>query len=77
MNAKVNAPINLGNPNEFTILELAKLILKLTRSKSKLVFKPLPQDDPRQRQPDITKAKRLLRWQPKIKLAQGLKRTIT
>ncbi len=77
MNTKVNAPINLGNPNEFTILELAKLILKLTRSKSKLVFKPLPQDDPRQRQPDITRAKKLLRWQPKIELAQGLKRTIT
>ena len=76
MNSKVNAPINLGNPHEFTILELAKLILKLTASKSKLVLRPLPQDDPRQRQPDIAKAKKLLKWQPKIELEEGLEKTI-
>ncbi len=69
-------PINLGNPHEFTVLELAKLILKLTRSKSKLVLRLLPQDDPRQRQPDIAKAKKLLKWQPKIELEEGLEKTI-
>lgn len=76
MNSKVNEPINLGNPDEFSILELAKLILELTQSKSNIVFKPLPQDDPRQRQPDITRPKKILKWQPKIGLEQGLKRTI-
>lgn len=70
-------PVNIGNPNEFTILELAEKILKLTGSKSKLVFKPLPQDDPTQRQPDISKAKRVLNdWQPVIQLEEGLLKTI-
>lgn len=70
-------PVNIGNPNEFTILELAEKILKLTGSKSKLVFKPLPQDDPTQRQPDISKAKRVLNnWQPVIQLGEGLLKTI-
>jgi nucleoside-diphosphate-sugar epimerase len=73
----INDPVNLGNPHEFTILELAKLILKLTKSKSKIIFKPLPEDDPRQRQPDISKARKALRWQPKIGLGEGLKKTIT
>ena len=77
MLAPVNEPVNLGNPHEFTILELVKLLIKLTASKSKIVYKPLPQDDPRQRQPDISKAKKVLNWQPDIELEEGLKRTIS
>ncbi len=69
-------PVNLGNPDEFTILELAKKIIKITGSKSKIVFKPLPQDDPMQRRPDISLAKEKLKWQPTVKLDQGLKKTI-
>ena len=69
-------PVNLGNPDEFTILELAKKIVKITNSKSKIVFKPLPQDDPMQRRPDISLAKEKLKWQPTVKLDQGLKKTI-
>jgi len=69
-------PVNLGNPEEFTILELARLILALTGSSSKLVFRPLPVDDPTQRQPDITLAKKHLDWQPKVLLREGLLRTI-
>ncbi len=69
-------PINLGNPNEFSILELAEKVIKLTNSKSKLVFKPLPHDDPRQRQPDITLAKTKLGWAPTIELEEGLKHMI-
>jgi UDP-glucuronate decarboxylase len=78
MNSKpaVTGPINLGNPGEFTIRELAELVIELTGSKSKLVRKPLPEDDPRQRQPDITKAKKVLGWQPKVKLRDGLKKSI-
>lgn len=69
-------PINLGNPSEFTILELAQKVLQYTHSKSELIFKPLPQDDPMQRKPDITKAKRDLDWEPSIALEEGLKQTI-
>ncbi|ACG58292.1 NAD-dependent epimerase/dehydratase [Hydrogenobaculum sp. Y04AAS1] len=69
-------PVNLGNPGEFSILELAEMILKLTKSKSKIVFKPLPQDDPKQRQPDITLAKSRLNWEPKVPLQEGLIKTI-
>jgi dTDP-glucose 4,6-dehydratase len=69
-------PLNLGAPFEFTVLELAKMVIKLTRSNSKIKFCPLPQDDPRQRRPDITKAKKLLGWKPKISLEAGLKKTI-
>ncbi len=69
-------PVNLGNPDEYTILELAETIIKLTNSTSKLVFKPLPQDDPLQRKPDITKAKEALEWSPKVQLEDGLKETI-
>ena len=69
-------PVNLGNPNEFTILELAKKIIKLTNSKSKIIYKPLPEDDPKQRQPDIELAKKELEWEPKIQLNEGLKKTI-
>jgi len=74
--ADVTGPINIGNPGEFTIRQLAELVIELTKSKSKLVFEKLPQDDPKQRQPDITKAKAKLGWQPKVKLRDGLKKTI-
>ncbi|HKK05683.1 MAG TPA: UDP-glucuronic acid decarboxylase family protein [Gammaproteobacteria bacterium] len=69
-------PVNLGNPGEFTIRELAEKVIELTGSKSKLVSKPLPHDDPKQRQPDITLAKKELKWEPTIPLAEGLKHTI-
>jgi len=69
-------PVNLGNPDEFTIRELAEKVVEMTGSKSKLVCKPLPADDPKQRQPDITRAKKELGWEPKIKLEEGLKKTI-
>jgi dTDP-glucose 4,6-dehydratase len=69
-------PINLGNPQEMRIIDFAYLIKELTNSKSKVVFKPLPQDDPKQRRPDITKAKKLLKWHPKVPLEKGLKLTI-
>jgi len=73
---ETTGPINIGNPNEFTIRELAELVLKLTSSKSKLVFEPLPSDDPKQRQPDIRKAKETLKWEPTIALSDGLVKTI-
>ena len=69
-------PINIGNPGEFTMLELAEQVLKLTKSKSRIVHKPLPADDPKQRRPDITLAKKYLKWEPKVQLAEGLKKTI-
>ena len=69
-------PVNIGNPTEFTILELAQTVIKLTNSKSKLIFKPLPMDDPQQRRPDITLAKEKLKWSPKIELEEGLNKTI-
>lgn len=72
----VTGPVNLGNPNEFTIRELAELVIELTGSSSRLVQRPLPQDDPRQRQPDISKARDVLGWEPKIQLREGLVRTI-
>jgi len=72
-----NEPVNLGNPNEFTVMQLAKSVLKLSNSKSRIVFKRLPQDDPKQRQPDISKAKKLLDWKPIIPLDEGLRRTIS
>jgi len=65
-------PVNIGNPSEWTILECAKAVLRVTGSKSEVVYRPLPQDDPVQRQPDITKAKRLFGWEPKIDLETGL-----
>ncbi len=69
-------PINLGNPGEFTILQLAEKVLKLTASRSKIEFRPLPADDPRQRKPDAALAKKLLDWEPKISLDEGLGRTV-
>ncbi len=76
MDSKVAGPINLGNSNEFTMLELAEKVIELTGSKSKIVFWELPEDDPKQRKPDITEAKRLLKWQPKVELEIGLLQTI-
>jgi len=69
-------PVNIGNPEEITILQLAKEILELTRSKSKIIFKPLPVDDPRIRQPDISKAKKILGWEPKVLRKEGLANTL-
>ena len=69
-------PVNIGNPSEITLLQFAEEILALTGSKSKIVYEALPQDDPKQRQPDITKAKELLGWEPKVNRAEGLKRTL-
>ena len=69
-------PVNLGNPDEFSILKVAELIISLTGSKSKIIFEPLPQDDPVQRQPDITLAREKLDWEPKLDLENGLKKTI-
>lgn len=69
-------PVNIGNPGEFTIIELAEKVLKMTKSKSKLLFLPLPEDDPTQRKPDISKAKELLKWEPKVQLDEGLAKTI-
>jgi nucleoside-diphosphate-sugar epimerase len=69
-------PVNIGNPREMTMLEFADQIIRVTRAKSRIVFKPLPQDDPKQRKPDITKAKKLLKWEPKVQLAEGLQKTI-
>jgi UDP-glucuronate decarboxylase len=73
---EITGPINIGNPNEFTILELANTVIKLTGSKSKIVFKPLPSDDPKQRQPDISMAQSILNWEPTIQLEQGIIKTI-
>lgn len=69
-------PVNLGNPNELTLLELAKKVIGLSGSKSKIVFKKLPEDDPKMRRPDITLAKKLIRWEPKVSLTEGLSKTI-
>ena len=75
-NDGIIGPINLGNPNEFSILELAEIILELTNSKSKIVFVDIPKDDPKQRQPDISLAKKELNWMPKVQLKEGLNKTI-
>ncbi|MBT7315792.1 MAG: NAD-dependent epimerase/dehydratase family protein, partial [Lentimicrobiaceae bacterium] len=69
-------PVNIGNPSEFTILELAEKIIDITGSKSKIVYEPLPLDDPMQRQPDISLAKKNLDWEPSVKLEDGLVKTI-
>lgn len=72
----VTGPINIGNPNEFTIRQLAEAVLRLTGSKSKMIFEPLPSDDPRQRKPNITKAREILDWAPTIELDEGIGKTI-
>jgi UDP-glucuronate decarboxylase len=69
-------PINIGNPHEFTIRELAERVIALTGSRSSLIFKPLPSDDPRQRQPNISLARSMLDWEPRIELDEGLQKTI-
>jgi UDP-glucuronate decarboxylase len=69
-------PINIGNPNEFTVLQLAEEVIRQTGTKSKIVFRPLPSDDPHQRQPDISLAKKVINWEPTVELKEGLKRTI-
>ena len=74
---EIIGPVNTGNPNEFTILELAEKVIKLTGSKSKIIFKDLPEDDPMQRKPDNTLAREKLDWEPQIQLEQGLGKKIT
>ena len=76
MLSKENDPVNIGNPQEMTIEQIARLIIEMTGSKSKIIYKPLPTDDPKVRQPDITRARTLLGWEPKVTLEQGLGRTI-
>ncbi len=76
MLSDVNEPVNIGNPEELTILEFAKEIISLTGSRSKISFKPLPEDDPKTRKPDISRARKLLKWQPKVSLEEGLKMTV-
>jgi len=73
---KITGPINIGNPEEFTIHQLAETVVRMTGSKSKIVYHPLPSDDPLQRKPDISKARQLFGWEPKIKLDEGLMKTI-
>ncbi len=75
-NSDEHEPTNIGNPTEFTILECAQVVLEVTGAKSKIRYEPLPQDDPKQRRPDISKAKRLLGWEPKIDLRTGLKMSL-
>jgi len=74
--SKVHEPVNMGNPKEFTIIEFAKLVIKLSGTRSKIVYKPLPEDDPKQRRPDIVRAKQYLKWMPKVELEDGLQETI-
>ena len=74
--SKETGPINIGNPREFTILEFAKMVQKFTGSKSKIIYEPLPKDDPQQRRPDITLARTKLKWEPKVPLEVGLRETI-
>jgi dTDP-glucose 4,6-dehydratase len=76
MRASVNEPVNLGNPQEMTLLELAKRIVRLTSSRSEIVFAPLPVDDPKVRQPDIGRARALLGWEPRVDVDEGLRLTI-
>jgi dTDP-glucose 4,6-dehydratase len=76
MMSDYDLPVNIGNPTEMTMLQFAEEIIRVTGSRSKIVFKPLPQDDPKQRRPDITKAKRILKWEPRVALREGLVKTI-
>jgi dTDP-glucose 4,6-dehydratase len=76
MESDVNEPVNIGNPHEMTIEDIARAIIRLTGSRSKLVYRPLPEDDPKVRQPDITRARTLLNWEPKVGLEEGLTKTL-
>ncbi|MGH7770282.1 MAG: GDP-mannose 4,6-dehydratase, partial [Candidatus Binatia bacterium] len=76
LEADYHLPVNLGNPHEMTVLDFAKKIIELTGSSSRIVFNPLPQDDPQVRQPDISRARELLGWEPEVTLEEGLKKTI-
>jgi dTDP-glucose 4,6-dehydratase len=76
LESNVNDPVNIGNPHEMTIEEIARAIIRLTGTKSRLVYRPLPEDDPKVRQPDITRARTLLGWEPKVPLEDGLKKTL-
>ncbi|HMD33499.1 MAG TPA: UDP-glucuronic acid decarboxylase family protein [Vicinamibacterales bacterium] len=76
MLSKENDPVNIGNPSEMTIKEIAETIIRMTGSKSRIIYKPLPTDDPKQRRPDITRARTLLGWEPKVQLEEGLVKTI-
>ncbi len=76
MMSSYDQPVNIGNPTEMTVLEFAQAIIRATGSRSRISFKPLPQDDPRQRRPDITRARKLLGWAPRVPLAEGLADTI-
>jgi nucleoside-diphosphate-sugar epimerase len=74
-NSNLPGPINFGNPEERTLLDLARIVLQVTNSSSRLEFRPLPQDDPKQRCPDITQARELLGWEPRVDIFQGIKKT--
>jgi dTDP-glucose 4,6-dehydratase len=76
MSSAVHEPVNLGNPQEMTLLELAKRIIRLARSESEIVFRPLPEDDPKVRQPDISRARALLNWEPQVDAEEGLRLTL-
>jgi UDP-glucuronate decarboxylase len=76
-NNEITGPINIGNPGEFSMIELAEAVIELTNSKSELIFNPLPKDDPQKRRPDITQAREILGWEPKIELREGLEKTIS
>ena len=75
LEAKLEVPLNLGNPNQLSMIELAQKVIEVTESKSKFIYKSLPEDDPKIRQPDITKAKEILKWSPKINIDEGIKLT--
>ena len=76
MNSKLTGPVNLGNPSERTVLDFAKLVIELTNSKSKIINRPLPSDDPTKRRPDISLAKQELGWEPTVDIVEGLNKTI-
>jgi dTDP-glucose 4,6-dehydratase len=76
MQTRVNEPVNIGNPQEMTLLELAKRIIRLASSRSEIVFRPLPVDDPKVRQPDISRARSLLKWEPRVDTDEGLRTTL-
>ena len=76
MMSNYSLPVNIGNPTEMTVLQFAREIIRATGSKSRITFKPLPQDDPRQRRPDISKARKVLEWEPRVTLSEGLHKTL-